>query len=135
MFGSQANFTACTKQFNFNVSSYSEPYKEVILSCGNITENLELDRSQLHIPYFVIEILVAILAVIGNFLVITVFLREKRLRRRTNYYIISLAFADFFVGILGIPFTILVSKKWLYCSHTPLKNKKYRLGSRFLFFT
>lgn len=56
------------------------------------------------------ECLVAIVAVIGNSLVILVFYRERRLRRRTNYYIISLATADFLVGLIGIPFAVLVSK-------------------------
>lgn len=56
------------------------------------------------------EGIVAIIAVIGNSLVILVFYRERRLRRRTNYYIISLAFADFLVGLLGIPFALLVSR-------------------------
>lgn len=64
---------------------------------------------ELNIPYTVLESLVAIVAVIGNALVILVFCREKRLRRRTNFYIISLALADFLIGLLGIPFAILVS--------------------------
>lgn len=64
--------------------------------------------AQLNVPYAVMEILVAVVAVIGNALVIIVFYRERRLRRRTNYYIVSLALADFLVGLLGIPFAILV---------------------------
>ncbi|CAO1411003.1 unnamed protein product [Diamesa tonsa] len=64
---------------------------------------------ELNIPYTVLESLVAIVAVIGNALVIVVFCREKRLRRRTNFYIISLALADFLIGLLGIPFAILSS--------------------------
>lgn len=61
------------------------------------------------IPYVVCELLVAVCAVIGNAFVILVFYRERRLRRRTNYYIISLAIADLLVGLLGIPFAILAS--------------------------
>lgn len=62
-----------------------------------------------NIPYVVSEALVAVFAVIGNALVILVFHRERRLRRRTNYYIVSLAIADLLVGLLGIPFAILAS--------------------------
>lgn len=62
-----------------------------------------------NIPYMACEILVAVCAVIGNALVILVFCRERRLRRRTNYYIVSLAIADLLVGLLGIPFAILAS--------------------------
>ncbi|XP_033230444.1 adenosine receptor A2b-like isoform X2 [Belonocnema kinseyi] len=65
--------------------------------------------SKLNIPYTVCEVLVAICAVIGNGLVIIVFSRERKLRRRTNYYIISLATADLLVGLFAIPFAILAS--------------------------
>lgn len=64
---------------------------------------------ELNVPYTVFEILVAICAVIGNLMVIVVFQRERKLRRRTNYYIVSLAMADFLVGSLGVPFAILAS--------------------------
>jgi adenosine receptor A2a len=86
-------------------------------NCTNIThfldENDATGKPQLNVPYAVLETLVAICAVIGNALVIIVFYRERRLRRRTNYYIISLATADFLVGLLGIPFAILVSDSFL----------------------
>ncbi|XP_016951085.1 uncharacterized protein LOC108025245 isoform X2 [Drosophila biarmipes] len=65
--------------------------------------------SDLNIPYTVFEVLVAIVSIIGNILVIIVFRRERKLRRRTNYYIVSLAMADLLVGCLGIPFAILAS--------------------------
>jgi len=52
----------------------------------------------LNVPYTVCESLVAALAVIGNAFVILVFWREKKLRKRTKYYIISLAVADFMVS-------------------------------------
>lgn len=63
----------------------------------------------LNIPYTICEVLVAITAVIGNAMVIIVFGKDRRLRKRTNYYIISLAAADLLVGLLGIPFAILAS--------------------------
>lgn len=65
--------------------------------------------SELNLPYTVCEILVAICAVLGNGLVIVVFGKERRLRRRTNYYIVSLAAADLLVGLFAIPFAILAS--------------------------
>ncbi|KAF2355453.1 G protein-coupled receptor rhodopsin-like [Trinorchestia longiramus] len=60
-------------------------------------------------PYLVSEILVALLAIIGNSLTILVFVKNRKLRRLTNYYIVSLAAADLLVGVLGIPFAILTS--------------------------
>lgn len=72
-------------------------------------ESLRKNETQLNVIYAVMEMLVAFFAVIGNATVILVFLRERKLRRRTNYYIFSLALADFLVGLLGIPFAILVN--------------------------
>ncbi|XP_033329877.2 adenosine receptor A2b isoform X1 [Megalopta genalis] len=65
--------------------------------------------SELNPLYTVCEILVAVCAIFGNGLVIIVFSKERKLRRRTNYYIISLATADLLVGLFAIPFAILAS--------------------------
>lgn len=64
--------------------------------CRNLT--ISDVHLELNVPYTICETLVAVTAVIGNALVILVFWREKRLRRRTKYYIISLAVADFLVS-------------------------------------
>ncbi|KAM8703905.1 hypothetical protein ACLKA7_008520 [Drosophila subpalustris] len=79
----------------------------------NAAANAKVQESEsdieLNIPYTVFEVLVAIFSIIGNLMVIIVFRRERKLRRRTNYYIVSLAMADFLVGSLGVPFAILAS--------------------------
>lgn len=59
--------------------------------------------------YQISEILVGIGAVIGNALVILVFYRESKIRTPSNFQIISLAVADFFMGLFGVPIAILVS--------------------------
>lgn len=65
--------------------------------------------------FIVLEVLVAIFAIIGNALVLVAFYKERRLRKKSNYYIISLACADFCVGIFGIPLAIsLVIKQNFY---------------------
>lgn len=61
------------------------------------------------LPYTISEVLVAVVAVLGNALTITVFVLDRKLRRLTNYYIVSLALADLLVGVLGIPFAILTA--------------------------
>lgn len=66
-------------------------------------------EGRLDVTYAVFEGLVALMAVVGNAMVIVVFKRERRLRRRTNFYIVSLATADFLVGLLGVPFAVLSS--------------------------
>lgn len=49
--------------------------------------------------------------VIGNILVILAFVTTRRLRTNTNYFVVSLAFADVMVGGLSLPiFTIVVNK-------------------------
>lgn len=107
------NTSAWAEAFNFD----DDFTNSSLHNCTNVTEcgtNVESDVTglpKLNVPYAVMEILVAIVAVIGNALIIVVFHRERRLRRRTNYYIISLALADFLVGLLGIPFAILVSRR------------------------
>lgn len=72
-------------------------------------ETYEYQKRELNLFYAICEVVVAVLAVFGNALVIFVFRKERRLRRRTNYYIVSLATADFLVGLLGIPFAIMSS--------------------------
>ncbi|PSN52211.1 hypothetical protein C0J52_12769 [Blattella germanica] len=74
-----------------------------------VTEDEQNTEQEIKGVYLALEVLVAIFAVVGNALVILVFYRERRLRRRTNYYIVSLATADLLVGLLGIPFAILAS--------------------------
>ncbi|XP_070573438.1 adenosine receptor A2a-like [Ptychodera flava] len=59
--------------------------------------------------YLITEIVIAVLAVFGNGLVIWVIYQNKRLQTITNYFILSLAVADFLVGSLAIPFAILTS--------------------------
>lgn len=77
---------------------------DAALEAANVTT-----PAPLNVPYTISEVLVAVVAVLGNALTITVFVVERKLRRRTNYYIVSLALADLLVGVFGIPFAILTS--------------------------
>ena len=89
-----------------NLLPYS-PILDTNSSEENIVNSTTLPLNSISIPYLVCEIVVALLAVIGNALTVTVFAIERKLRRMTNYYIVSLAVADLLVGILGVPFAIL----------------------------
>jgi hypothetical protein len=58
-------------------------------------------------------------AVAGNLLVIGSVVKFERLRSRvTNYFIVSLAFADILVAVLVMPFnaSMEISKKWIFGS-------------------
>jgi len=65
------------------------------------------DLSKLPLNYTLVEIVVASCAFAGNLLAILVFIFDKRLRKVTNFYIISLSFADLLVGLVGVPSAIL----------------------------
>lgn len=65
--------------------------------------------SKLNVSYTISEVFVSAVTIVGNTLVLIAFKRERKLRRRTNYYIISLAVADLLVGLIGIPCAILAS--------------------------
>lgn len=89
--------------FEYIHGNFSEKYQN--LSVHHEThQNIQWTYEE--ILFLVIESIVSIFAVFGNALVIIVFCQERRLRRKTNYYIISLASADFCVGLLGIPFAL-----------------------------
>lgn len=98
--------------FTFGSESSSERYStdnSTLVTCANVKKYVE--SAELDVLYAVMEIFVAIFAVLGNGLVIIVFYRERRLRRRTNFYIASLAVADLMFGLFGIPIAILVNIK------------------------
>lgn len=81
-----------------------------IVTCASVQKYVDSWTMELNVPYAIMEILVALFAVFGNGLVIVVFFRERRLRRRTNFYIVSLAVADLMFGLFGIPIAILVKQ-------------------------
>ncbi|XP_072163851.1 adenosine receptor A2b-like [Diadema setosum] len=60
--------------------------------------------------YTVCEISIAVMSVLGNGLVLYVYASNQRLHSVTNYFIVSLAIADLFVGLFGVPFAILTSE-------------------------
>lgn len=95
-------------QYSFNSSQY---FNITGFNLTNVDVNLLASDPpfEVNILYTILEVIVAIIAIVGNAMVICVFQRERRLRRRTNYYIVSLALADLLVGLLGVPFAILAS--------------------------
>ncbi|XP_046711695.1 adenosine receptor A2b-like [Silurus meridionalis] len=58
-------------------------------------------------PYIAAELTISILSASGNLLVCIAVGRNKKLRTVTNYFLVSLAAADFFVGTLAIPCAIM----------------------------
>nr|XP_040028748.1 adenosine receptor A1-like [Gasterosteus aculeatus aculeatus] len=57
--------------------------------------------------YIATELTIALLAIVGNFLVCLAVTRNKKLRTVTNYFLVSLAVADTLVGLVAIPCAVL----------------------------
>ncbi len=55
----------------------------------------------------VVEAVIGVVSILGNGLVLYVICKHQSLRSITNYIIASLAFADFIVGVVGIPCVII----------------------------
>ena len=62
----------------------------------------------LEIVFVLLEMLLGFTAVFCNFIIIVAFISESKLRRQTNFYIISLVIADFILDLIRIPFEIFM---------------------------
>jgi hypothetical protein len=62
----------------------------------------------------------AFLAVVGNSMVLTVVIRHRGMRTRTNLFLVNLAVADLLVGATVVPFavTTLIEGRWIFGSET-----------------
>uniref|UniRef100_A0A8D2KX37 Adenosine receptor A2 n=1 Tax=Varanus komodoensis TaxID=61221 RepID=A0A8D2KX37_VARKO len=61
------------------------------------------------VVYVVLELAIALLAVLGNVLVCWAVCLNSNLQNATNYFVVSLAVADIAVGVLAVPFAIAIS--------------------------
>lgn len=59
--------------------------------------------------YIVVEVLISVFSVLGNVLVCWAVFINSNLQTITNYFVVSLAAADIAVGVLAIPFSIVIS--------------------------
>ncbi|XP_023235453.1 dopamine D2-like receptor [Centruroides sculpturatus] len=87
--------------------------------CENVTSNVTQDESVYQdstekIYWALLLILLPFLAVFGNILVILSVFKERSLQSATNYFIVSLAFADLLVSAVVMPFAVyvLVNVNW-----------------------
>lgn len=78
--------------------------------CRNSSE-APLRDLPLHVlvPWAVAYASVAVVVLVGNSLVILSFVKTKRLRTRTNYFIVSLSATDWLVGAISLPWWILLT--------------------------
>ncbi|CAH2220129.1 adenosine receptor A2b [Pelobates cultripes] len=59
--------------------------------------------------YIAVEVIIAVLSIVGNVLVCWAVAINSTLKNATNYFLVSLAVADIAVGLLAIPFAITIS--------------------------
>ncbi|XP_051551059.1 adenosine receptor A2b-like isoform X1 [Myxocyprinus asiaticus] len=59
--------------------------------------------------YIAIELVIAVVSIVGNVLVCWAVAINSTLKNATNYFLVSLAVADILVGCLAIPFAITIS--------------------------
>ncbi|KAG7219549.1 hypothetical protein INR49_019015, partial [Caranx melampygus] len=64
-------------------------------------------QPQLKGLYIASELIIAMVAIIGNILVCLAVTHNKKLRTVTNYFLVSLAVADILVGLVAIPCAVL----------------------------
>ncbi|XP_012737258.2 adenosine A2a receptor a [Fundulus heteroclitus] len=67
------------------------------------------------ILYIIVELLIAVFSVLGNVLVCWAVCLNSNLQSITNFFVVSLAVADIAVGVLAIPFAIVISTG--FCSN------------------
>lgn len=70
--------------------------------------------------YIVLEVVIAILSILGNVLVCWAVCINSNLQNATNYFVVSLAAADIAVGVLAIPFAITISTGFCATFHACL---------------
>mgnify|MGYP001794861380 CR=1 FL=1 len=70
------------------IGSYGYNYVDVVVSC-------------------IFYVFIAVMAIFGNALVTGSFIRHRRLRTFTNYFVVSLSVADMLVGLISVPMWML----------------------------
>lgn len=72
------------------------------------------------LEYIMVELAIAVLAILGNVLVCWAVWLNSNLQNVTNYFVVSLAAADIAVGVLAIPFAITISIGFCAACHSCL---------------
>jgi len=67
-----------------------------VMPCGSFNVSVPTELPKL---YTSVEVVCAVTSFVGNLLVLIAFVRYRRLRCVTNYYVISLAVADLLVAL------------------------------------
>lgn len=86
-------------------------------SCPNSNTNLPPTQ---HIIFVTIHFTSSLLAVVGNILILTAFIKTPSLHCTSNYFLVSLSLADLLVGLLINPLYIALTTLNLWVTDHPL---------------
>lgn len=113
---SDLNFTEAmwnTTALDYTVGARSTYPGDYYYMWGNESYTFEYDLLKqppsLLAIYCIAYGLVFIIALLGNGLVLALVIREPSMRNVTNYFIVNLAVADYFVTLIIVPMTLLNS--------------------------
>ena len=69
-------------------------------SSGNYSHNLPASIEPQDVWYWIVKAIIAVLSIVGNGLVIYFIVFKRRLRTTNNWFVLSLAVADFSIGLI-----------------------------------
>lgn len=106
----------------YNSFNYSHFNYTSISPITNISNTSFASEGTIHIHIFpfiikgMVMCLIIITAILGNLLVIISVIKHRKLRIITNYFVVSLAFADLLVALCVMPFNAIVSltNQWYF---------------------
>lgn len=91
------------------------------MSCS-ITYQIQTDLAT-RTSYVLINVFTALLAIVGNMFLLFAVFKSNRLQTTSNYFLCSLAVADFLVGLIAAPFNVLRIEPSLSASYLPAIGK------------
>lgn len=95
-----------------NLTSLNSTQEQLIVhNRTNTTEAFQgLARTSpaIRITFCIIYSIISVSIVLGNIIIVSVFLRKRKLRTRTAYFLVNLAFSDIIVGSVGVPSFIYI---------------------------
>lgn len=81
-----------------------EPFLVNSSSNKTVSSTASTGNFQFQIPFYM---LILMLSIVGNLLVITTLIQNRRMRTITNVFLLNLALSDIMLGVLCVPFTLV----------------------------
>lgn len=118
VFSNVAMYTSSYMDIN-NTDGYTVPQNTTFTEDEYNQETYNVPQEALVVAGIVI-IPVIVIALVGNLLTILSFIRDKQLHQSINIYILNLAIADFFIGLISMPIYLIYTLNknvWIFGYH------------------